>query len=193
MGLPPTQWVSTKTVWLLLAHLAVVVGLIAIGYLHFHNVKTGIGIATLYLLLPYTMQMTSRVDHVLPSVFLVWGILFYRRPIVAGVFLGLASGIFYYPLFLLPLWMSFYWQRGLLRFTGGLIFMVVVTAASLIFISSEAHPYLEQLQQTFGVWLPRKSDLHGVWATGGWSPNYRIPILAAFRRRLANAPATDAP
>ena len=36
-----------------------------------------------------------------------------------GTLLGLAMGLFYYPFFLLPLWCSFYWQRGVLRFAAG--------------------------------------------------------------------------
>ncbi|MCE7929643.1 MAG: hypothetical protein DYG91_14285 [Chloroflexi bacterium CFX7] len=31
---------------------------------------------------------------------------------VLSVLLGLAIGAVYYPLFLLPLWLGFYWQRG---------------------------------------------------------------------------------
>jgi hypothetical protein len=45
-----------------LSQLAIVIGIIAIGYWHFNNVKMGIGAATLYLMLPYTSQMTGRVD-----------------------------------------------------------------------------------------------------------------------------------
>ena len=88
----------------ILSHLAIVVGIIAIGYWHFQNVKMGIGAATLYLMLPYTSQMTGRVDHALPAAFLVWALLTYRRPLVSGIFMGLAIGVIYYPLFLLPLW-----------------------------------------------------------------------------------------
>ena len=35
--------------------------------------------------------------------------------------IGLAMSTFYYPFFLLPLWLSFYWQRGVMRFLGGLL------------------------------------------------------------------------
>ena len=38
----------------ILAHLAVVLGMVLIGYRHFDNTHTGIAAATLYLLLPYT-------------------------------------------------------------------------------------------------------------------------------------------
>ena len=50
----------------ILSHLAVVIGMVLIGYRHFDNIRAGIAAATLYLLLPYTAQLTGRVDHVLP-------------------------------------------------------------------------------------------------------------------------------
>jgi len=57
------------------ANLAIVLGIVAVGYWHFDDTKMGIGAATLYLLLPYTAQMTGRIDHVLPGAMLIWAIL----------------------------------------------------------------------------------------------------------------------
>ena len=56
----------------------------------------------LYLLLPYTSQMTGRLDHFLPAALLVWAILFYRQPIWWPDCSGAASGCIYYPLFVIP-------------------------------------------------------------------------------------------
>src|SRR5262245_13155187 len=108
------------------SHLAVVAALIIIGYWHFENVKMGLGAALLYLMLPYTAQMTGHVDHVLPAALLLWAVVLYRRPALAGIFIGLATSVMYYPLFLLPLWISFYWQRGLARFIMGVVCSVAV-------------------------------------------------------------------
>ena len=47
----------------ILSHLAIVFGMIFIGAKHFDNLRAGVSAATLYLLLPYTAQMTGRVDH----------------------------------------------------------------------------------------------------------------------------------
>ena len=68
----------------ILSHLAIVIGMVLIGYRHFDNIRTGIAAATLYLLLPYTAQLTGRVDHVLPAALLVWAVVAYRRPLVVG-------------------------------------------------------------------------------------------------------------
>src|SRR4029078_10769769 len=120
------------------SHFAVVLALIVIGYWHFENVKMGIGAALLYLMLPYTAQMTGHVDHVLPAALLLWTVVLYRRPALAGILIGLAISVVYYPLFLLPLWISFYWQRGLARFLSGVGGSVAAMVFSLVFVSEDA-------------------------------------------------------
>jgi hypothetical protein len=171
--------VRTAKTMAFLSHFAVVIGIVAVGYRHFDNLKMGIGAATLYLMLPYTAQMTGRVDHVLPAALLIWAVLCYRHPLPAGMFMGLAIGVVYYPLFLLPLWFSFYWQRGLMRFTTGVVSMLVVMACSLIFISSGVADFFAKLQEMLGLWRPVMKGLQGVWGLG-WDPFYRIPVLTAF-------------
>lgn len=166
----------------ILSHLAIVIGVVGIGYRHFGNIQTGIGAATLYLMLPYTSQMTGRVDHVLPAALIVWGILCYRRPLPAGMFIGLAIGVAYYPLFLLPLWVSFYWQRGLMRFVSGILSMVTLIAASMAFLSSDLSSFTAHIRRMFGIRWPVTDvaeGLTGIWSLS-WDPSYRVPVLAAF-------------
>jgi hypothetical protein len=162
-----------------LSHLAILIGIIAIGYWHFNNVKMGIGAAALYLMLPYTSQMTGYVDHVLPTAMLILGVLTYRRPLLSGVFLGLAIGIIYYPLFLLPLWISFYWQRGLWRFLVGLVFVLAVMVLMLVLVSPDSEAFWQCFKKMFGLMPPQSEGLTGIWRLG-WNPVYRYPILAAF-------------
>jgi len=180
-GMPSTSQQRTYAIVAkliaVLCHLAVVLGIVSIGYWHFGNTKTGAGVATLYLMLPYTAQMTGHIDHVLPAALLVWAILSYRRPLTSGMLLGLATGLVYYPLFLLPLWVSFYWRRGLMRFAGGVVVTLIVMAVSLAFIPHAS--YWENLQQMFGLWPPKMVGLLGIWGLG-WDPVYRIPVLAGF-------------
>ncbi|MGO9108306.1 MAG: hypothetical protein ACLP9L_03655, partial [Thermoguttaceae bacterium] len=118
----------------IIAHLAVVLGMVLIGYRHFDNTHTGIAAATLYLLLPYTANYTPRIDHVVPAALLVWAVQSYRRPVVAGILVGLAAGVIWYPLFLLPLWCSFYWRRGLVRFSLAVLVVLGIVATSLAFM-----------------------------------------------------------
>jgi hypothetical protein len=175
----------------ILSTLAIVIGLVTIGYKHFDNIKTGIAASVLYLLLPYTAILTGRymdvtsihigqVYHVLLAALLVWALAMYRRPLVAGILLGLAIGMFYYPIFLLPLWCSFYWQRGVLRFAGGALAMLLVLVVILYF-----HPYGPSfgadLRQMFGWIRPRTEHLQGFWNLKEFNdPIYRIPVLVTF-------------
>lgn len=163
----------------IICQLAVVVGIFFVGWWHFGNPRVGVGMAALYLILPYTAQMTGRVVHVMPAAFMVWAFVFYRRPVVAGIFVGMAAGIVYYPLFLLPLWLSFYWPRGRTKFLIGVTSTLGVLAISLIFRSTDFADYLANLRTMFGVWSPQMEGLQGIWALG-WDSIYRIPLLMLF-------------
>jgi hypothetical protein len=178
---PPTgrrAWLTTiARVMAILANLCIVFAIVAVGYWHFDNLRTGIGAATLYLCMPYTALMTGRVDHALPAAMLLLAVLTYRRPLLSGLSLGLAAGLVYYPFFLLILWISFYWLRGLARFLGGfLLGLVLLTLALLIRSPSELLP---SLQQMYGVFAPAMDDLQGVWGLG-WHPYFRLPVLVVF-------------
>lgn len=159
------------------ANLVMVLSIVAIGYWHFGNFKTGVGAATLYLLLPYTAYMTGRVDHVVPSALLLLAVLLYRQPFAAGLCLGCAAGVVYYPFSLLPLWCSFYWQRGIRRFTGGFVTSIVGLVVAMIIL----HPnnVLQHLGYMFGVKQIAMNGMDGIWGLG-WYPVMRIPLIVIF-------------
>lgn len=162
----------------ILAHLAAVIGVVLIGYRHFDSFQTGVAAVSLYLLMPYTAQMTGHVEHAIPAALLVWSVEAYRRPLVAGIFMGLAAGAVYYPLFLLPLWCSFYWQRGLVRFSCGVIFTLLALVFVLLLRSSNAGAFVDQLQQMFNVTTIFMKSPDGFWHYH--EPAYRFPVVAAF-------------
>ncbi|REJ66231.1 MAG: hypothetical protein DWQ31_15675 [Planctomycetota bacterium] len=163
----------------ILSHLAVVTGLIFIGYRHFDNARTGMAAAVLYLLIPYTAAMTGFADHVLPAALLVWAIASYRRPMIAGLFMGLAIGVIYYPVFLLPLWISFYWQRGLSRFCIGVVVTVAILAGVLVVAYYDDVDFLlAGLQQMFGLVEPEMENVEGFWAMDRIAPIWRVPVMA---------------
>ncbi|TWU57765.1 glycosyltransferase family 87 protein [Rubripirellula reticaptiva] len=161
------------------AHLAIVTGIVLIGNRHFANIRAGVGCATLYLMLPYTAQMTGRVDHALPAALLLWAVLSYRRPLVAGIFLGLAGGLVYYPLFLLPLWFSFYWQRGARQFAIGVVGMLALLMIALSF--DDTASLTEHFRRMFGLLNPNRDSigLRGFWSLGP-EPIWRLPVIVAF-------------
>jgi hypothetical protein len=184
--------VATARITAILSQLAIVIGMVLIGYYHFNNIRTGIAAATLYLLLPYSAQLSGRVGHVLPAALLVWAVVTYRRPFIAGVFIGLAISAIYYPVFLLPLWLGFYWQRGLLRFSLGVAVTVAISVASLAFISDSPASFWELVQQMFGWTSLAREGLEGFWGFGIIDPAYRYPVLVllgAFCLSLAVWPA----
>ncbi len=163
------------------SHLAIIAGMIVIGYRHFDNIKTGIAAAVLYLLLPYTAIYTDRAYDALPGAILIWTVVMYRRPLVSGILMGIAVGTTYYAVFLLPLWCGFYAQRGVWRFVSGVMAVLGVMVAVLYF-NPESGSFMADLRQMFGWIFPRikQDQLHGFWGLPFNDPVYRIPVLAAF-------------
>jgi hypothetical protein len=172
---------SANRTMAVVAHSAIIIGMVLIGVWHFENLTNGIGAAMLYLMLPYTTQMTGRIDHFLPAALLLWAILCYRRPLLSGLFLGAAAGCIYYPLFLLPLWLGFYQQRGWVMFILGVLLALSLLSIPLIFSPSSSGIWSD-LQRMFGLLYPAQKDLEGIWndRAGGFDPLYRLPVMATF-------------
>ncbi len=170
--------IATARTMAILSHLAVVIGMVLVGHRHFDNIRTGVAAATVYLVLPYSAQMTGRVDHVLPAALMVWALLSYRRPAIAGILMGLAAGAIYYPLFLLPLWLGFYWQRGFWRFGGGALAMIAILVGSLAWTSSDFNSFLSQLRTMFGWTDFQTRDVGGFWDVQ-WSA-FRLTVMTIF-------------
>lgn len=175
-----TALIVVSKIMAVIGQLVIVVGIYLVGFLHFGNTRMGIGIVTLYLLLPYTAEMTGRIIHILPAAAMVWAIVCYRRPFWSGTFIGLAMGLAYYPLFLLPLWFSFYWHRGARQFLTGFLVMVGLLAITLMFTSSNLGHYGQHLRSMFGLWAPLLEGLQGFWEKGNLDPSFRVPVIAAF-------------
>lgn len=159
------------------SNVLLVLCIVGIGYWHFGSFSTGVGAATFYLLLPYAAHTTGRVDHVVPGALLLLALLLYRQPFVAGLFLGCAAGVMYYPFSLLPLWCSFYWQRGIRRFASGFAVSVavLVLAMAAIYPNDLAH----HLSYMFGIKRVAMIGMDGMWGLG-WHPIARIPIIVVF-------------
>ncbi len=168
---------NTAKIFAVIANSLLVIGMIAIGYWHFGNMKTGIGAATMKLLLPYTAQMNGRVDHVLPGALLVLAILCTGSRFLAGFMLGCSAGLVYYPFFLLPLW----FELLLATRSASLYRRFLAAIASLMIALAIYGPssLLDHLIQMFGVFKPATAGLDGVWGLG-WYPQFRLPVLVVF-------------
>ena len=180
------EYSATARVMAILSHLAVVIGMVLIGARHFGSARTGVAAAVLYLLLPYTAQMTGRVEHVLPAALVVWAVFFYRRPLVAGMLLGLATGVIYYPIFLLPLWVGFYWHRGLLRFAVGFLAMLALVVGMQFFAVGGLEPLFAQARQVFGWTSLSPEDSSGFWSFNESTNPYRLSVLAGYAALCAS-------
>ncbi|RLS31012.1 MAG: hypothetical protein DWH79_09955 [Planctomycetota bacterium] len=176
---------TTARVMAILAQLAIVTGMVFTGWRHFENARLGIAAAVLYLLLPYTAIMTGRVDHALPGALIIWAIATYRRPLASGFLIGMAMGTIYYPVFLLPLWCSFYWERGIRRFALGVAAALGVLVAALWMRSPDKAVFFGQLRQMFGWIFPNEVKLEGFWALEANDAVFRLPVLAAFVAMMA--------
>lgn len=186
------QIATTKTT-AILAHLAVVMGMVLAGVLHFDNIRTGIAAATLYLMLPYTAAMTGYVSHVLPAALLTWALVAYRRPMIAGALLGLATGVIYFPLFLLPLWLGFYWRRGVARFAIGYAITLGLVIGSLAFTSRDLSGFLAQVKLMSGWTALTLDGTAGFWLITDVAWPYRIPVMVAFLAMAAGMAVWPSP
>ncbi|MGC4004036.1 MAG: hypothetical protein QM811_13295 [Pirellulales bacterium] len=166
----------------ILSHLAIVLGIVMIGARHFGNFTTGVGAALLYLLIPYTTLYVGWVQHALPAAFITWAIVMYRRPMVAGLLIGLACGTIYYPLFLLPLWVSFYWHRGLWRFLGGVTLAIVLLVGVTALHANSMDEFTNNLRSMSGAIFPTMEP-NGFW--GLLEEKYRIYRLTVMAAHIA--------
>ena len=170
--------VAAKTV-AITSQVLIVLGLILFCYYHYGNLHVGVGIATIYMMLPYTVIFTGNVLHTIPAALLIWALVCYRVPIAAGIFLGLATGVSYYPLFLLALWISFYWERGWRSFLIGFFLSIGICIGVLFFTSADSVDFIRQLQAMFAFWFPLTENLEGIWSLG-MHRIWRLPLLIGF-------------
>lgn len=177
---PPQE--ILKRVLATLAQLGLVTALIAVGWRHFERPVAGMAVATCYLLLPYTRIALVDCGQILPAALIVTAILFYTRPLLAGVLIGFAAGWMPACLGLVPLWAGFYRGRGAKRFlAAGLVVLLISGVLAL------SVPGLDVWGRALGARSLSEAGLRLNFespATGSfWSPidgHYRIPVLILY-------------
>ena len=162
-------------------HVAVIGALLFISWRHFQDLAAGMAAATFYLMLPYTGLYVGQLHHVLPMALFLGTFLAYRSPTLAGCILGVATAATYFPLFVLPIWLSFYRERGAGRF---LVAFVVTLALCLgvigmtLWLHAELDPSLREAMDS-AAWQPWKvPTTEGFWT--GVHSAYRIPVFLVF-------------
>jgi len=167
----------------ILAHLAVISGLMFVGYRQFGDIQLGVAMSLLYLILPCTAFDIHLAHMVIPAALIVWAIAAYRRPALAGALLGLACGSVFFPIFLLPIWIMFYWKRGALRFTGSLAVTGILLISTLFITSSDVVSFRTQLMGTIDWELLKfgpENSLSGFWFYNSQQYAIRIPVFVCF-------------
>lgn len=164
----------------ILAHVSLVTALVMIGWRLFGDLHLGVAMATLYLLVPCTAYNVSQVNHILPCALILWAVYFYRNPFASGGLLGLACGTLFFPVFLLPVWMTFYGFRNTLRFGTALSAVWIALLVSIAMTSVDTESFLRQI---LGLIDWSMLDFGDAKSTGVWtgiSPYYRMPVFALF-------------
>jgi hypothetical protein len=162
------------------AHVAILLGLYFVGRWHFGDGGIGWAMATLYLLLPCTAYDVSRVPHVLPAALLVWAVACSQRPMMSGIWLGLACGTTFFTVFLVPIWVSYYWQRGAVRFVAAMASVAVVLIGSLLLTSADSASFTRQIVGSID-WSVLKFEAGeglGFWSL--YDTAYRVPVFASY-------------
>jgi hypothetical protein len=173
----PPRWVVRLLA--VLCHVAIVLGLVAIGWRHFGDASAGMAAATFYLMLPYTGMYVGQAVHAWPAALLVWAVAAYRFPMLSGMLLGLATGTAFFPIVVLPAWVSFYAGRGAGRFLFAWVLVLGLCLANFAVVLGGGDALLSAMQEGLSVWLPwREPATEGFWT--GIHAAYRLPVFIAY-------------
>ena len=167
----------------ILAHAAVISGLWFVGRNLFADPNAGLAMATLYLLVPATAYNVGEFNHVLPAALIVWALVFYRKPIVSGVLLGLACGTMFFPVFLLPIWAAFYGRRGAGRFVIALLSVGAVLLLTVALTSADTDSFLTRTLGTINWAVLVFNDVSGhpdFWQDESVVSVYRLPMIVSY-------------
>ncbi|QEL20958.1 hypothetical protein [Limnoglobus roseus] len=181
----PEHWAELR-VWTvralaMLGHAAVITGLFFVGWRHFRDAETGVAMAAMYLLLPYTAYHISQLHHVLLAALTLWAVFAYRHPRLSGWLLGLAAGSTFFPVLLFPVWLRFYWQRGAWRFTIGFTVALLLSLAATLSVLWAAGYFPQGLSQVMHLadWQPwKRPTAESLWQGRNWA--YRLPVFILY-------------
>ena len=167
-------------------------------------------VATFYLLLPYNWLpvqfagplnngvepglLFEQVHQAVPMAFVLWAIAVCNMPTLAGLLLGLAAGSIYFPAFLFPAWLSFYWGRGAGRFSCAFVLAAALGLGVTGLVYWLGGPVADELQATLNVFDAEQWKLpstEGFWIGVHWA--YRIPVFIAYLAFLAGTLFWPAP
>jgi hypothetical protein len=178
----------------ILCHLAIVAALVIMGWWHFQDLHGGTAAGVFYLLLPYTGLRGDQLPQVVPMALILWAVVFYRRPGLAGLFLGLAAAAAYFPALIFPLWLNFYWRRGAGRFSALFVLAAGVCLAvvgAMLWRQGELGASLRAALDLSDWQAWKEPTTDGFWKGIAWP--YRLPVFIAYLVFLAATALWPAP
>jgi hypothetical protein len=165
-----------------LAHLGLVLGLIAIGWRLFERPVTGMAMAACYLLVPYTRMALVDSGQLIAAALIVGAVFWHSRPALAGALIGLAAGWIPACLGLIALWFGFYWGRGAWRFIAVAV-AVVAGCVLLGHFTPGLAPWARDLGarsiREVGLW-PETEPPSGASFWVIIDSSFRFPVLIAY-------------
>jgi hypothetical protein len=174
--------VIAQRVLAILAHIGLVVGLLAIGGRHFERPITGMAMAACYLLLPYTRMALIDSGQLIAAALIIGAVYWHGRPALAGALIGLAAGWIPACLGLIALWCGFFWGRGALKFL--VMALAVVIGCAILGV---AVPALGQWARVLGArsiaevgLLPQFQPLSSGSFWVSIDSSYRLPVLILY-------------
>jgi hypothetical protein len=164
----------------ILAHISLIAAFFVIAWRLFGDQQLGAAMATLYVLVPCTAYHVAQINHVLPCALILWAFVAYRKPFVAGGLLGFACGTLFFPVFLLPIWTTFYGWKNSLRFGAAIGVVWALMLGSITLTSVDADSFVRQVFSLFDWSMLSFGDVEstGIWA--GIPSVYRIPVFVLF-------------
>ena len=134
-----------------------------------------------YVLVPYTGFRFGAFHLALPAALILWSFFAFRKVAVAGGLLGLATGMAFFPVLLLPAWLQFYRGRGASRFAGW--FAIGLFAGSILTIfglSAIGYSITDAWRAANpGDWIPwKRPESESIWTGAHWA--YRLPVFVVF-------------
>jgi hypothetical protein len=174
--------VIVSRVLAVMAHVALVVELLLIGWRHFEKPISGMAMAACYLLLPYTRMAVVDSGQLISAALIILAVFWHTRPAVTGVLIGLAAGWIPACLGLIALWAGFYKGRGLRRFAivaSSVALGCAVLGASIPILADWARNLGARSIAEVGLlpWFEPKPT-GSFWV--GIDTAFRLPVLIAY-------------
>lgn len=215
--LPPAQATQLAT----LTYHLIGVAALALAARRLANAQVAWALAALYCGSAYVMGVGGAremvggltfISHTAPPALALVAFACLPQPLLAGVFLALSVATVFYPLFMIPAWIGYYWHKpgAVLKFIGGLALAAVVVGGPVLAFSRplEGHSLIGTIvretlghhqsasygQTPFGFW-------GGRGAVRGWLQHELVPgqavttpmfLVAAIGAALAFLPARRA-